>query len=97
VLPCFSYQILNLRTQLRRAFAMYTTGVRVKPPLFSRENVSETVAFFAGNTRRLTDRRWAQIKTSYGAESSGKGKEKAIVVDQLDEQQFRELYVPSSP
>jgi hypothetical protein len=78
---------------------MYTTGVRVKTDRFSRENAGEAVAFFAGNTHRLTDRRWAQLKTSYGADSdsSGKGKEKAIVVDLLDEQQFRELYIPSSP
>ncbi|KAH9960529.1 hypothetical protein BJV74DRAFT_984234 [Russula compacta] len=82
---------------LRCAFSMYTTGVRVKAHQFSRENSAETVALFATNTGRLSERRWAQLKVSYGVDSTGKGKQKALAVDLLDAQQFRELYIPSSP
>jgi hypothetical protein len=76
---------------------MYITGTRVKAPLFSRENIGETVAIFAVNSQRLTDRRWAQIMTSYGIEFNGKQGQDASDDDLLDEQQFRDLYVPSSP
>jgi len=76
---------------------MYTTGVRVEPRHFSHENAGEIVAIFGINSQRLTDRRWAQIMASYGVESTSKGKQKALFDDLLDEQQFRELYIPSSP
>ncbi|KAH9970253.1 hypothetical protein BJV74DRAFT_784526, partial [Russula compacta] len=93
----FTNQILNMHPQLRRAFSMYTTGVWVKAHQFSRENSAETVALFATNTGRLSEHRWAQLKVSYGVDSTGKGKQKALAVDLLDTQQFRKLYVPSSP
>ncbi|KAH9989674.1 hypothetical protein BJV74DRAFT_796107 [Russula compacta] len=81
---------------LHHAFSMYTTGVHIRAHQFSCKNASEAVAFFATNTESLTDCRWAQIKKSYSANPSGKGKQKAVDIDLLDEQQFHELYVPSS-
>jgi hypothetical protein len=81
--------------QLHRAFSMYTTGTRVEAHQFSREHVGATVAVFGTNSQRLTDRRWAQILASYGGE--GKGKNKAVDDDLPDEEQFRDLYEPSSP
>lgn len=76
---------------------MYTTGVHIRAHQFLHENASKAVAFFATNAERLTDRHWAQIKKSYSADPSGKGKQKAVDIDLLDEQQFHALYVPSSP
>ena len=83
--------------QLHHAFSMYTTGVRVEPCHFSYENAGEIVAIFGTNSQRLTDRHWAQIMASYGVKSTSKGKQKALFNDLLDEQQFCELYIPSSP
>jgi hypothetical protein len=94
VMFCFSYQITYLRSQLHRAFSMYTTGVRVEAQQFARENVGGTVAVFGTNSQRLTERRWAQILASYGTDIKGKTN---AVNDPLSELEFREMYVPSSP
>jgi hypothetical protein len=80
--------------QLHRAFSMYTTGIRLEARQFSRENVGEIVAVFGANSQRLTNRRWTQILASYGVECDGKKKATGDYL--LDEQQFRNLYVPSS-
>ena len=82
--------------QLKRAFSMYKTGVRVDPSPFSRENTGEAVAYFGVNSQRLSDRRWTQIMTSYGVDSKGK-KKMEIDNREVDEQHFRSLYTPSSP
>ena len=93
----FQIKLINLCTQLCHTFSMYTTGVCIRAHQFLCENASKAVAFFATNTERLTDCCWAQIKKSYSADPSGKGKQKAVDIDLLNEQQFCELYVPSSP
>lgn len=73
---------------------MYKTGCRVEPGQFSQEKVGNNVAIFGINSQRLTDRRWAQIMTSYKVESK---EQKQAEDDMFDEQQFRDLYIPSSP
>jgi hypothetical protein len=82
--------------QLKRAFSMYKTGVRVDPSPFSRENTGEAVAYFGINSQRLSDRRWMQIMTSYSVDSKGKKNMETNDSD-VDEQHFRSLYIPSSP
>ena len=74
---------------------MYKTGVRVEAQQFSRENVGEMLTVYSTNSQRLTDRRWMQIMISYGVESNEN--QRMNFDEQLDEQQFRDLYVPSSP
>jgi hypothetical protein len=74
---------------------MYKTGSRVKPGQFSRENAGENVLIYGTNSQRLTDRRWAQLMASYGVETDKK--QKGSADSDLDEQQFRNLYIPSSP
>jgi hypothetical protein len=71
---------------------MYKTGARIEAQQFSRENVGEMLAVYSANSCRLTNRRWMQMMTSYGAVSNERQS-----IEQLDEQQFRDLYVPSSP
>jgi hypothetical protein len=92
---CFFISNNKSPPQLHRAFSMYTTGTRIEPGNFSHENVGGVVAVFCTNSERLTDRRWGQILASYGGDV--KGKQKMVVDDLFTEQDFRALYVPSSP
>lgn len=76
---------------------MYKTGNRIEPFQFSRENVGTNVAIYGTNSKRLTNRRWAQIMTSYGVESDLSKKQKEAEDEMLDEKLFLDLYAPSSP
>lgn len=76
---------------------MYKTGSRIEPKKFSQEHAGENVGIFSSNSHRLTDRRWAQLMMSYGAVSNLSKKQEESEDDVLDEKQFRDLYIPSSP
>ena len=70
---------------------MYKTGAQVEAQQFSHKNIGEMLTVYSANSQWLTNHRWKQIMTSYGVGSN----EKQSAA--FNEQQFCDLYTPSSP